>query len=252
MKKKPNLGVKLVEQLALPFIRISRQPEQSGPSWVLIDVVLLAVGGAGALVYLPPFVSTNLRAILWLISINSALSLLALVLTRNLTSQSHNLSCTTNFSPTIKILLGGPLRYIQTILGISSRLSFQNPNNKIVNIRLAWPHTKLLHCNHLKLQMKAQSSSLCVSDFSSTYCMSATCQTAFHAKLSQSFVKNTKVSLLYDLKIIRINKQSWMSVVVTAHPWHLNSNNPKSTNAAASEKGKKDCLCQQNSFYRHR
>lgn len=48
MKKKPNLGVKLVEQLALPFIRISRQPEQSGPSWVLIDVVLLAVGGASA------------------------------------------------------------------------------------------------------------------------------------------------------------------------------------------------------------
>lgn len=126
---------------------------------------------------LPPFVSTNLRAILWLISVNSALSLLALVLTRNLTSQSHNLSCTTNFSPTIKILLGGPLRYIQTMLGISSRPSFKNPNNKIVNIRLAWPHTKLLHCN-LKLQMKAQSSSLCVSDFSSTsktqksaYCM---------------------------------------------------------------------------------
>lgn len=46
MKKK--LGVKLVDQLALPFIRISRQPEQSGPLWVLMDVFLLAVGGAGA------------------------------------------------------------------------------------------------------------------------------------------------------------------------------------------------------------
>lgn len=46
MKKK--LGVKLVDQLALLFIRISRQPEQSGPLWVLMDVFLLAVGGAGA------------------------------------------------------------------------------------------------------------------------------------------------------------------------------------------------------------
>lgn len=49
MKGKKKLGVKLVEQLVLPFIRISRQPEQSGHLWVFMDVFFfLAVGGTGA------------------------------------------------------------------------------------------------------------------------------------------------------------------------------------------------------------